>query len=241
MPGALTPAYVLHRRRYGDTSLLLEFLTLAEGRIPLVAKGAAAMKSRRRGLLQPFVPLLIDWRGRGSLKTLTVTEAAGSPPSLAGHSLYSGFYLNELIMRLVPRNEALPLLFGHYRSTLEGLAQERPLDEVLRGFELQLLHELGYAPDLERDSGGKPIEPGEHYRYRQEAGFEAVPQQSRGAVSGHTLLALAGGQPLDAVQRRQAKELLRGILAFYLGDRPLKSRELFRTMAPRQGPPKGVS
>ncbi|HIE54182.1 MAG TPA: DNA repair protein RecO, partial [Chromatiaceae bacterium] len=157
----LIPAYVLHRRLYGDNSLLLEVFTLEEGRIPLIARGAAGGKSRRRGMLQPFVPLLLNWRGRGSVKTLASTETASTAHVLKGRFLYSGFYVNELIMRLLPRNEPIPLLFGHYRATLDRLGQERPLEETLRHFELRLLEELGYAPDLKREASGRPLSPEE--------------------------------------------------------------------------------
>lgn len=236
----LTPAYVLHHRRYGDNSLLLEVLSLAEGRIPLVARGAGARNSRRRGVLQPFVPLLLNWRGRGSLKTLAGVEAASGAHALKGPSLYSGFYVNELLTRLLPRNEPVPLLFENYRATLGKLERDGSLEETLRRFELALLEELGYAPDLSRESSGRPLRPDGLYRYRQESGLEPVTQAVTGAVHGDTLLALAGGQPLSPPQQRQARDLLRGILAFYLGDRPLKSRELFRTMIANTNPSKGV-
>lgn len=238
----LTPAFVLHRRRYGDNSLLLELLTLSHGRVPVVARGAASLKSRRRALLQPFVPLLAHWRGRGTVKSLARVEADGHGAPLEGRVLFSAFYVNELLMRLLPQGDPAPRLFRHYGNTLEAL-REHPasLDQVLRRFELQLLDELGYAPDLVHDQRGEPIQEEGRYHYRPEEGFRVVESTAGETISGSTLLALARDEPLQGDSRKEARILMRTMLGFYLGDRPLKSRELFRTMQPDSGFPRKIS
>ncbi len=220
---------MLHRRRYGDIHLLLELFTPEQGRVPVMARGAGAPGSRRRGLLQPFVPLLAAWRGRGEVATLSRVESAGPPFLLRGRRLYSALYLNELLMRLLPREEAAEVLFACYRDTLAALAGGDEEEHVLRRFELALLGHIGYAPDLTRDARGNSVAP--KGRYRFEAGVGLVPSSE--GVEGATLLALAGGHPIQGDdRRREARVLMRALLAPHLGDRPLKSRELFRTMRP---------
>ncbi len=226
-PQTLTPAFVLHRRRYGETSLLLELFTAGHGRLPAVARGAAGIRSKRRGLLQPFVPLLVQWRGRGEVATLTKVEAEASPLALQGEALYSAFYLNELLMRLLPRNDPSPRLFLAYRQALTSLPMS--LEWSLRRFELLLLETLGYAPDLRHTHDGGRVEAARRYRYRAQLGLEAVAGDK--GFSGKVLLALADDQPCDnQTELRQARDFLRALLAPHLGERPLKSRELFRTM-----------
>jgi DNA repair protein RecO (recombination protein O) len=238
----LTPAFVLHRRRYGDSGLLLELLPLSQGRIPVVARGAASLKSRRCGLLQPFVPLLVNWGGRGAVKTLSRVESNGHGSPLEGKMLFSALYVNELLVRLLPQGDPSPRLFRHYGTTLEALrGQSAALDQVLRRFELRLLDELGYGPDLAHDARGKPIREEGRYHYLHEEGFHAAEPDMAGAFSGATLLALARDEPLQGDCRHQARRLLRILLGFYLGDRPLKSRELFRTMRPDSGIPRKIS
>ena len=236
----LTPAFVLHRRRYGDTSLLVELLTREEGRIPVVARGAASLRSRRRASLQPFVPLQASWKGRGSVRTLARIEVVERAAGLSGKALYSGFYVNELITRLLPRYDPAPGLFRHYRDALEALRQEDSLDRVLRHFELRLLDELGYAPDLRHEEDGTPIREEGWYRFHHESGFHRADATAENSYSGKTLRALAEGRPLAGKYQQQARHLMRTILAFYLGERPLKSRELFRTMQPDQASPRKI-
>ena len=229
---ALTPAFVLHRHRYGDTGLLVELFTREEGRIPAVARGAASLKSRRRASLQPFVPLLASWKGRGPVTTLARIEVVVRATGLTGRGLYSGFYVNELLTRLLPRFDPAPALFRHYQDTLVALRQEESLERTLRHFELRLLDELGYAPDLRHEAGGASIREEGWYRYHHESGFHRSDAAAEDSYSGKTLLALAANRPLAGESQRQARRLMRTILAFYLGERPLKSRELFRTMQP---------
>lgn len=229
--GGLKPAFVLHRRRYGDSSLLVDLFTESQGRVVVIAKGALSGRGARASMLQPFIPLLCDWRGRGEVHTLTVVEPAGAGVSLKGKALYCGLYLNELLVRLSHRQDSQLLLFARYAQTLSALAEGGDPDPVLRRFELVLLQSLGTAADLSHETDGTtPVCAEGRYRLAPEAGPIRVGDQDPNSVQGETLLRLAEDLDLPDPYRREARQLLRGILAFHLGGRPLKSRELFKTM-----------
>lgn len=222
----LQPAYILHRRPYANSSLLLECFTASGGRFPAIARGG-----RTAALLQPFTPLIIAWRGRGEVKTITACEQDGALPGLAGRTLFCGFYLNELLMRLLGRSDSHGQLFRHYGETLHRLADGSQIDTCLRRFERLLLHELGYGLMLDFDAEtGAAIDPTRRYRYQPETG--PMPAQAQGfSVQGTTLLALAADQPMEGEATREARALMRHVLARYLGRQPLKSRELFQALA----------
>jgi DNA repair protein RecO (recombination protein O) len=225
--------------------------TPEHGRIGLVARGSRGAKPRWRGLLQPFQPLLVSWSLRGELGTLTEAEAKGAALTLAPAYLASGFYLNEILLRLLHRHEPQLSLFGCYDIALRGLAELPPqrenampeLEVLLRRFELQLLTELGYGLVLDHDvETGTPIAADSDYHYQLERGpvqADAAQREEEGGnlgprVTGATLLALQQ-QDLSAPQtRQQAKRLLRGVLAHYLGPKPLHSRQLMQNMNPRR-------
>ena len=228
----LQPAYILHSRPYRDSSALIEAISAEYGRISLVAKGA---RRRARGgsasaLLQPFIPLLLSFSGRGQLKTLTATEAVGSAVALRGEDLFSAMYVNELLVRLLHRDDAHPRLFAIYGQTLEALSGQCPVDGVLRRFELSLLDELGYGFELDRDGGtGEVLQADAWYQLDPDHGLVVqlgAPDPSRPAYAGADLLAMAGGE-LDGEVRLTARRLLRQALAAHLGGLPLKSRDLF--------------
>jgi DNA repair protein RecO (recombination protein O) len=232
MATSLQPAFVLHRRDYRNTSLLLELFTLHDGRLPVVAKGAKAVRSGRATLLQPFRPLLVGLTGRGEIRTLTHVEAQGRAFELPGRLLYCGFYLNELLTRLLGRHDPHPELFASYLQALGAVAAGDALDANLRYFEVQLLQVLGYALSLTHDSrSGDPVSNEGVYEYILEEGPVGVSDPidvNRLRVRGRTLLCLHNRQAMDRATLAEAKGLMRQILAFYLGDKPLKSRELFR-------------
>ncbi len=232
----LHQAYILHRSAYSNSSLLLECFTAAEGRFPAIAKGVQGGRhGNAAGSLQPFHPLLIQVSGRGEVKTLGRFESASSPYALKGKPLYCGFYLNELLMRMLGRADPHPLLFELYRRVLEELALSNgPLDRALRHFEVGLLNELGYGLLLEQEAdSGVPVEPEGRYHYELERGPLSA-QGGRPSISGKTLLTLAGRmagpEEPDDVVWKEARGLMREVLARYLGDRPLKSRELFQSV-----------
>lgn len=230
---ALQPAYILQHRAYSNTSLLIELLSRDHGRVGLVAKGARAPRSKLYGLLQPFRPLLLSWSTGGDLGTLSVAESAGPPAALTGDTLFCGYYLNELLLRLLPRHAAHPVLLVEYGSALSALAasmEAASRERALRLFEKHLLKESGYGLLLDREADSKhPIAADRIYRYQLEKGPLPADADTPGIeVHGHTLLGLAHGDLSDAIALHEAKHLMRAALSLYLGDRPLRSREFFR-------------
>jgi DNA repair protein RecO (recombination protein O) len=230
-PRHLQHCLLLHRRDFSNTSLLVEVFSATHGRFPAVAKGARRARSGAAALLQPFQPLWLGWSGRGEVRTLGRVEAAGAPLALRGDALYCGFYLNELLMRVLARSDPHEDLFAFYLSALQGLASGESLDSVLRRFELRLLQILGYGLVLDREADtGRPVLEAGHYRYVPERGI--VPGDdnriAEDGLTGATLLRLSGGQTLEGQQIREARRLLRAALAPHLGSRPLVSRALFR-------------
>jgi len=227
----LEPALVLHARPYRETSLLVEAFSRGHGRLGLIARGARRPKSRMRGLLQPFIPLLLSWRGKGELATLTGAEAEGGVLPLVGAAAIVGFYVNELLLRFVHRHDPEPTLFDHYRAALDRIAQVDDPEPVLRIFEKRLLQAVGYALELEREAhSGMAIEPAGRYRYTTNSGPEPWSDGTRPGVcvSGSTLLALAREQLTDRRTLKEAKHLMRSIIDEHCGGRVLASRTLWR-------------
>lgn len=223
----LQPAYLLHQRPYRDTSALLDMVSRDYGRISLVARGIKT--SRLRGALQPFRPLLISWVGRTELVTLTGCESGGAAQRLAGRVLLSGFYLNELVIRLLHRHDPHPRLFDSYADTLKKLEDPTQEEPALRIFEKHLLQEIGYALILDhRADTGAAVEPDQLYSYQLEQGPLAHDEMLPRALTlhGRSLLALATEQLNDAQSLRETKRLMRAALGLYLGDKPLHSRKL---------------
>jgi DNA repair protein RecO (recombination protein O) len=236
----LQPAYVIHSRPYRDSSSLLDVFTAEYGRIGLVAKGTRrqSRKGSTAALLQPFIPLLLSFSGRAELKTLVAIEPAQGRFALHKERVFSGMYMNELLVRLLHRNDSHPALFSAYDQALKALAGTDIVDTVLRRFEYQLLAELGYNFDLGTDAAsGLPLQPTNVYRYERGVGLVATYDgvDSAGAVyAGSELLMMASGD-FGGSARAAAKRLLREALAEHLGDAPLRSRELFRiaTLRPK--------
>ena len=152
-----TCGYVLHQRAYRDTSLIVELYTREHGRLSAFARAARGPRSRFRGL-QPFRPLLLSWVGRGEAPTLTGAEGDGAAPlPLAPDRLLSGFYLNELLLKLTVAHDPQPELYAHYASTLERLRAGEALDALLRRFEKRLLDLLGYGSELSCEANGRAV------------------------------------------------------------------------------------
>jgi DNA repair protein RecO (recombination protein O) len=237
---ALQPAYILHRKPYRDTSLLLEVFSRDYGRIGLVARGAQGKRSTLKALLQPFQPLLISWSGRGELQTLTGAEADGVAQPLVGDALLSGFYLNEILMRLLHRHDPHDELYISYQRTLAKLSAGTEHDWPLRLFERDLLQELGYGLQLSHTTTGTPLDTAGRYCYNPEHGpsMDSGEQQDCIQIHGATLLALDSGEMGDTECRNEAKRLMRAVLQPYLGNRPLASRELFRAQHGQSKPQK---
>ncbi len=231
----LQHGFVLHHRAYRDTSVLLELFTPEFGRVGAVARGVRKEKSRWAAFLQPFRPLLLSWSGRGELVTLTGVEEDGPVVSFPMAVAPCGFYLNEIMLRLLQRHDAHPKLFSSYGDALRSLGeaqgkQAAAQERILRIFEKQLLDELGYGLLLDRAADtGAALQPGQRYCYELERGPIAYNERSVSVdVSGATLLALGRLDLTDAQCLREAKRLMRTVLAHYLGGKPLHSRELFQ-------------
>lgn len=223
--------WILHRRPWRESSLLLELFSLEHGRVGLVARGLRAERSPWRGLGEPFQPLEAGWTRRGELGSLTALEAAGARVGLIGRALWCGLYANELILSLIGRDEPVPALLAAYAELLERLPDDRQQGDALRRFELALLDGLGVAPDFALAAGhGEPIHPDGHYRLEPESGFVPVSASGRGVYSGRAILELAGVGASDADCRRQGRDITRTLIDHQLGGRILKTRELFRSI-----------
>jgi DNA repair protein RecO (recombination protein O) len=228
----LTPAFVLHRRDYRNTSLLLELFLADQGRLPAIARGVKSARSTRAPLLQSFTPLLVTLSGRGEVKSLAQVEPEGRPYRLKGETIYCGIYLNELLMRLLQRGDPYPSLYVHYQKTLARLAFGESANQCLREFEVFLIRELGYGLLLDRTADTHElIEQQQIYHYHIEHGPVIATQGATGTgIHGQTLISLHRGEQLDQRGRLEAKQLMRRVINYYLGDKPLKSRELFQSM-----------
>jgi len=229
------PAFVLHQRNYSETSLLVELLTPEHGRLTVLAKGARRGSSPFRGILKPFQPLLVGWVGRTDLPILTHAEVNGGPCTPVDAGIYCGFYLNELLCRLLHRHDPHPVLFSRYARTLDSITRSPIQEEALRVFELHLLQELGYGPVLDREAlGAQAIRTDALYDFVPDRGAYPVTRaneqdRSRGLrIHGETLLALARERFDSDVSRREAKRLMRTLLAPHLGLEPLHSRRLMQ-------------
>jgi DNA repair protein RecO (recombination protein O) len=232
------PAFVLHTYAYRETSLIVEAFTERHGRVAMVARGAKRPRSEMRGVLQAFQPLALSWAGAGELKTLVKAEWQGGMPLPGGAALLCGFYLNELLLKLLAREDAHPALWREYESALRALtADQAPGAQAatLRRFELRLLAELGYALTLTREvATGARVEAGERYHYAFDRGPQRIAAEPRGAwpvVRGETLIALATERYPDADVAAEAKRLMRGILDHYLEERRIFSRRVVRDLA----------
>ncbi|MCC5811951.1 MAG: DNA repair protein RecO [Ectothiorhodospiraceae bacterium] len=232
-PDELEAAYVLHRRGYRDTSLIVELFTARHGRVGVVARGARAARSRWRGLLEPFQPLLATWRGRGELQTLVQAEAAGPALRLRRQRLASGFYVNEILLRLLRRQDTNTELFIAYSEAMMGLASETDETPILRVFEKRLLQSLGYGLLLDQTGdSGVAVSPERRYRYEPGVGPLESSGSGRGTFSGAALLALQQERwEADSEDLlREAQLLMRAVLAPHLGPQPLRSRALYRQL-----------
>ena len=226
-------AFVLHSYPFRETSLILEVFSRQHGRVPLVARGARRPRSALRGLLMSFQPLSLSWFGKHELRTLHGAEWQGGQPQLQGTALLCGFYLNELLLNLMARDDPHESLFDYYQQTMQRLAQEEDHAFTLRCFEKHMLQELGYALQLETEAVScKPIAPTQTYRYILELGAVAeTPDTSQGMqITGKTLLDMAADDYRDANSARQSKQLIRMLLDHYLAGKSLHTRELMRDL-----------
>lgn len=227
----LQPAYVLHTRPYRDTSMLVDFFTPQYGRITAVARGVRTRKALKRNLLNPFSCLLISLQGKSSLKLLTHFESTAPHFELKERHLYAGFYLNELVIRLLPEFDAHEEMYTLYQQTLVRLEQKLELEPVLRYFELQLLAGLGYGINFEFDSNTHmAIDERKLYCLDVQQGFYQAPENlsvTTVVLSGASIIAISHHNYERPDVRQAAKSITRMLLRPLLGSKPLASRELF--------------
>lgn len=221
-------AYVLHRRAWRDTSLIIELFSERFGRLAAVARGARKPGSAFFGLAEPFRRLEVSWTRKGEMATLSGIEPANRPRALAGRSLWCGLYANELILRLTPRDDPEPSLFDAYARLLPELADEDARAHALRHFELALLGAIGVAPDLATCGvDGDPVRANDFYQVDPVAGPMPVDER-RGGFRGALLLALAAGERVPVGEHAAAIRLMRQLIEHQLEGRPLKTPSLFR-------------
>jgi DNA repair protein RecO (recombination protein O) len=224
--------FVLHTYPYKETSLIVELFTRRFGRVALLARGARRPRSAMRGVLLSFHPLRMSWSASAELGTLIAAEWAGALQPLAGQAMMCGFYLNELLLRLLPRDDAHEALFDAYTASLRQLCEGCPHPAVLRGFEKRLLAELGYAPLLDRDAASHPIDPDRLYVYEPERGPSPAHGSRSGelVVSGRTLLDLAADDFSRPETRDQARSLMRALIGERLHGQVLHTRSVLKEL-----------
>ncbi len=229
------PAFVLHTLPFRETSLIVEVFTRDFGRMALLARGARRPRAAIRGLLLGFQPLEVAWAGKGEVLTLMKADWQGGLPLLGGEALFCGYYLNELLMHLLPREDAHPQLFSSYYAMLMRLANDetgKQREAALRCFEKALLRELGYGLMLRHDAAGLAVQADDCYTYRMEQGpvrlthAEEAPQ----VVRGKTLLDLDIEDFDDPRTRIESKQLMRTLITYYLGGKELETRRIFKEL-----------
>lgn len=238
-PADRQPAFVLHRRAFRESSVLVELLTRDFGRVGGVVRGARGSRGRRPEI-EPFGELAVTWRGRGELVTVTRSESV-RPRRLTGDVLFAGLYVNELLVKTLGREEPVGSVFQRYEDTLSGMQTRADIEPALRTFERHLLDELGYGIAFDFDvHNGKPIEQKKNYRMVDGEGFREVETSDAAPVphgsgplvlSGGQIAAIARSEFADHSVRRAAKQVLRQAIALRLGGRPLTTRRLFAANA----------
>lgn len=250
-PPSVLTAYVLHRYDWSESSLILDVYTREQGRLVVAAKGAKRPYSQLRSVLLPFQRVLISL-GRSpkseaaqtssgdapvrDVQTLRGAEWAGGAAMLTGAALFSGFYLNELLMKLLARQDAHPRLFDVYAQTLSALGgDDTQVQSALRAFEFVLLQQIGLLPDLSLVTlTQEAVDPQGRYALRPEVGVTAA-RPDEGAVSGAALVgvqaallhgSLAALQQACASALPEWRGLLRGLLHYHLGSSALRTRQV---------------
>ena len=230
------PGFILHRHTYKESSLLLEVFSRDYGRVGLVAKGARRASSRYRAELRPFQPLLLGWSGKGELATLTGVEMDGPFIAIDGEALYCGYYMNELLLRLLRRHDPHEALYRVYKNGVTFLGDGRLVEWMLRLFEKYLLSEVGYGPVLTQDIATQsPIEPAASYDYVLDRGpmladVNAPVPAGTIRLRGQSLLTLANETPPQTTCLVEIKKLMRALIGQHLEGKPLQTRRLMQSM-----------
>jgi len=250
-------AYVLLNRPYSESSWIVEVFSKEYGRLALMAKGARRIKSRLKGVLLPFQPVLLSWTGKGEIPTLTAAEIKTSElnmieQELRGDQLVCGFYCNELLVYLLHRHDPHPKLFDRYHETIMGLydpasvANEARLAQTLREFEQMMIKETGYEVSFSHEADGKTkIDAECYYQFQWGQGFFRSLATNTKAIEGRVIIAMQAEQSTDQktglhpnqnvdpyqnlseYDMSRGKLLMRDILKQSLGYKKINSRELF--------------
>ncbi len=222
------PAFVLHSYPYKETSLLIHAFSRDYGCVALVAKGAKRPHSKLRAALQTFQPLHLSWSGKAEVRTLTGAEWIGGLLPLERSALLCGFYLKELLVKLLARDDPHPELFDHYVAALNQLAHEEPAAIVLRKFELALLKQTGVIGSLVTSADlRQSVKPDLQYVFDPERGpRQPYASDNAPVISGKTLLDMAAEDYSDTTTQMQSKFLMRHLLSHHLGGVPLNTRQI---------------
>ena len=222
------PAWVLHHRPFRDTSRILDILSRDHGRLSLVARGSRSAKSRLKGILRPFTPLSVSWVSRSELGTLTGADILKGPLTLSGDALMSGYYVNELLLKLLHKHDPQAGIFDIYSEAIAKLAAGDNVALSLRQFEMELLRMLGYELNLHHDTESQKALVAEcRYEYRPEQGPVPVGDKHGSMVfTGAELLAISAQEFERQEVLRNAGRLLRDVISFHLDGKELKSRKV---------------
>ena len=223
----MEPALILHVRPYQESSAIVQMLTLGQGRLAGVLRGYRSKKNGQVAL-QPFSVGTVSWVGRNDLVTIQKFESHHFI-ALQGDALYAGFYVLELLTRLLRERAQDPQIFAAAMRVLEALEEDDPLQPTLRTFELDLLQQLGYGVDFSVQ--GQPLDGSAQYYFEAQSGFHAVQDASRQRsrqYSGLVLNQIAARSFSAPETQDAAKALMRAALSPLLGDKPLTSRKMFQ-------------
>tara|TARA_Y100000389_G_scaffold204709_1_gene259103 strand:- start:191 stop:919 length:729 start_codon:yes stop_codon:yes gene_type:complete len=222
------PGYILHYRPFRDSSQILEIITRDYGKITVVARGSRSKKSRLSGILRPFLPLRVSWSSKSNLGTLTGAESDGLSAGISGDSIFSAYYVNELLLNFLHRYDPQPEIFILYKKIIHNLVGTSDVAKKLRSFELELLKLLGYGVNFDHDSDSiKPLNEDLYYQYQMEKGFVAT-NSTEGALvfCGKLLIGISEERFEDKNVLKAANRFLRQIIDFHLGGKQLKSRKV---------------
>lgn len=227
------PGYVLHSYHYRESSLIIELMTRHYGRVSLVAKGARRWKKRGTNTyLRSFQQFSFSWAGKGEMGTLTGAEEIPPMTGLTREALYCGFYINELLMKLLHRHDPHEQLYDYYKECLTALSGPTEMEIALRIFEKRLLLETGYGLNLDTDiSTGQAINEDANYQYLPNQGPTSeqvnISYQNQFRISGKSLIAYQQGSIDNPRVLKELKSLMRYLIDHQLNYKPLASRNMF--------------
>jgi DNA repair protein RecO (recombination protein O) len=235
------PGYILHHRPFRDTSQILDIVTRDHGKIAVVARGSRGAKSRLAGVLRPFLPLRVSWVAKSDLGTLTGAETAGPPVGMVGDAIYSAYYVNELLLHFLHRDDPQPEIFDLYDEVIKALLVTENIAAALRSFELEFLSLLGYAVNLDHEFASREaLVSDQNYEYRMEQGPVSVERSGPLVFRGAELRDIAKQRFEKPDILRAANRLLREVIGFHLGGKELKSRKVLLELHRGRIAPSGI-